>query len=236
MQFESVTMYNQDFLFCTAKKYILSFSNVVSRARLRLMFAKMTHFMRHLAHHPHATPWLFFYSVIESVFFPVPPDVILAPLALVHPHKALFFALIAALGSATGGLVGYFIGFYAFEPLARPVLSWLCQYSSSACPDYFVPWIKTLFEQHGFWVVAVSSLSPLIPYRLTILAAGLGHMALLPFIVISFAMHFLRYGLLSYMVARYGKASYAFARKKLPLIFTGIGVVILVAYVITRYF
>lgn len=199
------------------------------------MFERLTDFTRRFAQHPHALWWLFFYSVIESVFFPIPPDVLLIPMALMLPGRALLFAFIAALGSATGGVVGYFIGFYAFEPIALPLLNWSCHYVAEACPNHFVPILNALFAKHGVGVVAVSAMSPIIPYRFTILAAGLGKMPLAPFIVVSFVVHWFRYSILSYIVARYGRQSYDVIRNRLPLAFTIFGVIALAVYVILNY-
>ena len=199
------------------------------------MFSKLTDFTRRFAQHPHAAIWLFFYSVIESVFFPVPPDVLLVPLALANRRKAIFFATVAAVGSVTGGVIGYGIGYWAFEPIAVPALNWLCQYFSETCPAEFLPMLENLFAQHGIWVIAVSAISPIIPYRFCILAAGLGHMPLIPFIVVSFLAHWLRYSVVSWTVARYGKQAIGLATKSIPLTFAGIGVLLLVIFLMVNY-
>lgn len=199
------------------------------------MFTKLTDFTRRFAHHPRAALWLFFYSVIESVFFPVPPDVLIVPLALANRKKALFFALIAAIGSVTGGLIGYAIGYVAFEPVAIPILNWTCQHFAGTCPETVLPKLQELFDKHGIWVIAVSAISPIIPYRFCILAAGLGHMALIPFIVVSFLAHWLRYSLVAWVVARYGPRAIGIATKSLPLTFAAIGAIILVVYLVKIY-
>lgn len=192
------------------------------------MFAKLTAFTQKFAYHRHASGWLFFYAVIESVFFPIPPDVLLIPLALANPRRALWFATIAALGSVAGGVIGYYIGHFAFEPIVLPLLNWGCTYSASVCPDTLMPQLTSLFQEHGLWVVAMSAFSPIIPYRFTILAAGLGHMAIVPFILVSFAVHWLRYGLLSWLMAQYGVKAYTFVKQRLPMAFTLLSVAALV--------
>ena len=201
---------------------------------LAQMFSKLTDFTRRFAYHRHAAPWLFFYSVIESVFFPVPPDVLLVPLALANRNKALFFALIAAIGSVTGGVVGYAIGYWAFDYIV-PILNWSCKHFAETCPETFLPQLKALFAKHGVWVIAVSAISPIIPYRFCILAAGLGHMPLIPFIVISFLAHWLRYSLVSWTVAHYGPQAIGIATRRLPLTFAVIGAIILIIFLVKIY-
>lgn len=195
------------------------------------MFEKLTAFTQRFANHPHAAVWLFFYAVIESVFFPVPPDVLLIPLALANPRKALRFAAIAAFGSMVGGVIGYGIGYYLFEPVAKPLLEWGCGYSATVCPDVIIPRVESMFSEYGIWVVAMSAFSPIIPYRFTILAAGLGQMALVPFIIVSFVVHFARYALLSWMMAEYGTKALAFVKNRLPAMFAGLSMVALVALI-----
>jgi uncharacterized membrane protein YdjX (TVP38/TMEM64 family) len=79
-------------------------------------------------------------------------------------------------------------------------------------------------------------MSPVIPYRFTILAAGLGHMNVLWFAVISVVVHFVRYALVTYLVAHYGAQAVHFVRTRLPLVFTVIGVLALVVCVAYAYY
>ncbi|MCX7704500.1 MAG: DedA family protein, partial [Planctomycetota bacterium] len=65
---------------------------------------------------------LFIVAVIESIFFPVPPDAILVPLSIARPRRALLFCLICSVGSVLGGAIGYLIGYFLREPVAMPLL------------------------------------------------------------------------------------------------------------------
>ena len=64
----------------------------------------------HFAHTKHSMVALFCISFAESSFFPVPPDVLLAPLALGAPKKWVRFASVCTLASVIGGIFGYIIG------------------------------------------------------------------------------------------------------------------------------
>ena len=168
------------------------------------MLEKLTRFTEKFAYHPHAPFWLFFYAVIESVFFPVPPDVLLIALTMGRPRRGMGFALVAAIGSVVGGIIGYLLGRFAFDPIVEPILEWVCRYSAVFCPESFVPKLESLFMDHGFWIVAISAFSPIIPYRFTILVAGMAKMPLVPFIIVSFIVHLMRYALVCWLVAEYG--------------------------------
>ncbi len=180
---------------------------------------------------------MFAYAVVESQFLPIPPDVILIVLALVRGKQAQRFALITAIGSVLGGIVGYMIGRYAFQPVAVPILNWFCDAPTDlVCPDVFVPKLKKLFAEDGSWVIAASAISAIIPYKFTILAAGVAQMALTPFIIVSFVVHWFRYALVSFLVARYGQRMVHLVRDQLPLVFTIVGTLVLVIYALIRYF
>lgn len=74
------------------------------------------------AQHRHAPRLLTGLSFIEAIIFPVPPEVMLAPMSLAQPKRALWFATLSLIGSLAGALVGYALGHYAFEAL-KPVFA-----------------------------------------------------------------------------------------------------------------
>lgn len=44
-------------------------------------------------------------SFAESSFFPIPPDVMLAPMSLANPSRAWWFALLTSLASVAGAMI-----------------------------------------------------------------------------------------------------------------------------------
>ncbi len=143
--------------------------------------------------HAHAEYYLGALSFAESSFFPIPPDVMLAPMSVAQPNKAWRFAFLTTVTSVLGGVLGYFIGAFAFEYIQPWVQS------SSHLAKFELA--KTWFDEWGVWVVFVAGFSP-IPYKLFTVTAGLLSLALLPFIIASFigrgARFFLVAGLLKY--------------------------------------
>lgn len=128
------------------------------------------------ARHRHAPVYLGTMSFTESSFFPVPPDVMLAPMCLAQPERAWRFALLTTITSVAGGLAGYAIGYFAFESLAP----WLQTTKYWASYQTAVQW----FSDYGFWAVFIAGFSP-IPYKVFTIAAGALSMALLPFTLAS---------------------------------------------------
>ncbi len=115
------------------------------------------------ARHRHAVWYLSGLSFAESSFFPVPPDVMLAPMSMAQPKRAWRYAAITTLASVLGGLLGYFIGFFAFD-LIQP---WL---QESHYWDKYLH-ARNWFEEWGFWAILVAGFSP-IPYKVFTIAAG----------------------------------------------------------------
>lgn len=128
------------------------------------------------ARHRHAPAYLGTMSFAESSFFPVPPDVMLAPMCLARPERAWNLALLTTLTSVAGGLAGYAIGYFAFEAIAP----WLQTTQYWTGYQTAVAW----FEDYGFWAVFIAGFSP-IPYKVFTIAAGALSMALAPFTLAS---------------------------------------------------
>lgn len=124
------------------------------------------------AHHPHSTTALFCISFAESSFFPVPPDVLLAPLALGNRKKAMWFATITTVASVLGALLGYWIGFALIEvALKIPGIT-----------REGVDWLAAQFEEQGQWYVFIAALTP-IPFKLLTITAGFARMNLVVFVI-----------------------------------------------------
>lgn len=115
------------------------------------------------AGHRHAARYLGALSFAESSFFPVPPDVMLAPMCLAQRHKAWALAALTTVTSVLGGIAGYLIGYFLIEAIEP----WL------RTTHYWSPYVtaREWFNQWGVWAVLVAGFSP-IPYKVFTIAAG----------------------------------------------------------------
>lgn len=124
--------------------------------------------------HRHAERYLGAMSFAESSFFPIPVDVMLAPMTLADRSKWMRFATIATVFSVLGGLGGYVIGwgmFEAIEPWLRDSHYW----------DAYIT-ARRWFDDYGVWVVFVAGFSP-IPYKVFTIAAGVAALSLPGFFI-----------------------------------------------------
>ena len=115
------------------------------------------------ASHPYAERYLAGLSFAESSFFPIPPDVMLAPMCLANRKKAWRFAAVTAIASLLGGIAGYIIGYYLFAAIEP----WL--HSMGYWPAYLRG--KEWFDAWGVWAVLIAGFSP-IPYKIFTITAG----------------------------------------------------------------
>lgn len=124
--------------------------------------------------HRHAPRYLAGLSFAEATFFPVPPDVMLAPMVLGQRDQAWRLALLCTVASVVGGLFGYLIGHFAFQ-WVEPLLVRM---------DYMPAFQRAQqwFVEYGFWIIVLAGFSP-IPYKVFTIAAGVAALPLPLFVL-----------------------------------------------------
>jgi membrane protein YqaA with SNARE-associated domain len=120
------------------------------------------------AHRRHATTALFVLSFVESSFFPIPPDVLLAPMCLGNRRRAMWFAIVTTIGSVLGAFLGYFIG-----RVLTPLGEWLVGAANITA-------LAAEFDSRGEVWVFIAALTP-IPFKLLTITAGVAGMNLILF-------------------------------------------------------
>ena len=123
--------------------------------------------------HRLAPAWLTFISFIEAIFFPVPPEVMLAPMTLAHPHSWFRYASLSLFGSTLGAFVGYAVGHFAIH--------WVEPHLVEMGFGPAFAEARESLRTHGFWIMLVGGFTP-IPFKLFTIAAGAVSMPLLPFL------------------------------------------------------
>ena len=190
------------------------------------MLRKLYDWVLSLARHRHATKALAAVSFAESSFFPIPPDVMLAPMVVTRPERAYFYATVCTIASVLGGILGYAIGYWL-----EPVGMWMLALLGKA--DTFEA-SKALFQQHGAWVILIKGLTP-IPYKLITIAAGVFAFNLPLFILLSVITRAARFFLVAFVVKTFGPAMLEIVEKRLAL-WTFLFVVVLVGAIVAVRF
>lgn len=144
------------------------------------------------ARHPRAPWYLGGLSFAESSFFPIPPDVMLAPMSMAQPRRALGFATLTTITSVLGGMFGYLIGMFAFDLVAPWIEDGRYATAFAQAQQWFDTW--------GFVAIFAAGFSP-IPYKVFTITAGVLGMAFLPFVLASLVGRGLRFYLVALLMA-----------------------------------
>jgi membrane protein YqaA with SNARE-associated domain len=113
--------------------------------------------------HRYAARYLAGLSFAEATFFPIPPDVMLAPMVLAQRSRAWSLALLTTLTSVAGGIAGYLIGWLGLE-LIYPLIERV------GYEAYYLEAVEA-FGEYGIWFVIVAGFTP-IPFKIITIAGG----------------------------------------------------------------
>lgn len=197
----------------------MDFSLIKQKGGMKL-FSKLYSTMIGWAGHRFATFYLALVSFIEASFFPIPPDIMLAPMVMAKREQWLRLALITTFFSVLGGLLGYLIGAFAFDFIGVRIIDALSLHAGYEK-------VVGLFDKWGIAMIFVAGLTP-IPYKLFTIAAGVAFMPLLPFMLGSLVGRSCRFLLVSLLVYKLGPRFEAQFLHKLDLIgWISVGVIVL---------
>jgi len=185
-----------------------------------------------LAGHKSSKFYLAILSFAESSFFPIPPDIMIIPMVIAKKNDYLKIFFIATLFSALGGLFGYFIGslftnkaillieFYGYEEQILVLKNHL-----SSIGGAYSAWLGTLF---------LAGFTPL-PFKLFTITSGIINFNIFVFFFICLLARGLRFFIVAFLSAKFGKAFGLFIEKKGSKWFSIIGVVLVIIAMIIYF-
>src|ERR1700704_4372590 len=160
--------------------------------------------------------WLGIIAFVESSVFLIPAEVLFVPMGLARPERAYRYAIIAAVGSVLGGIFGWFIGFYAYEMIARPVLAF---YGSL---DTFEALRSSSSRDAILLLLVTSGLAHLPPMKVVTILSGAAAVNIWLFIGSAIVARGIRFAVLAWLLRRYGAPIRDFIEKRLGLIAVGV--------------
>src|SRR3984885_8678496 len=180
-----------------------------------------------LAASPNAGWWLALIAFAEASFFPIPPDVMLIPMAVARPRSAWRFAAICTVGSVAGGALGYLIGFAVFDQVARPILN---LYGYGAAYAAF----QAKFQEYGLWIILIKGLTP-IPYKIVTIAAGAARFDFALFMMASALTRGARFFLVATLLHFYGDSVRVFIEKRLTLVTSALAAAVVGGFLALKF-
>ncbi|MEO8558518.1 MAG: YqaA family protein [Rhodospirillales bacterium] len=183
--------------------------------------------MMRLAADRRALPALAVISFAESSFFPIPPDIMLVPMVLANRRRAWIIAATATVASVLGGMLGYAIGYYAFETIG----DWVVRtYGLQGALESF----RAEFGRYGTWIILVKGLTP-IPYKLVTIASGVAHFDLFTFMWASIATRGARFFIEAALLWRFGESIRNFIEKRLTLVTWAFLIALVGGFIVVKY-
>jgi membrane protein YqaA with SNARE-associated domain len=193
------------------------------------MLRKLYDWTLSLAARKSAEYWLAFIAFVESSVFLVPADVLYLPMALSRPDRAYRYALVATAASVLGGIAGWFIVFYAYEAIARPVLEF---YGKLDAFDAL-----RLSSGTGFilLMLVTSGLAHLPPIKVVTILAGVIGFPLGWFVLSAIVARGARFLFLAWLLRSYGEPIRHFIEKRLGLIAGAGAAAVISLFILVRY-
>lgn len=179
------------------------------------------------AGHRHAPSWLAGISFAESSFFPIPPDVLLAPMCLAKPGHALRYAFICTVASVLGALLGYAIGYFLFEAVGKPIIDFY------GLGEDFAQFAEA-FNDQGWIIVLLAGFTPL-PFKVITIAAGATAMPLHILILAAIIARTARFFLVAFLLWKWGRPMKAWIDDNFALATTAVGVLGVGGFVAIKY-
>ena len=158
-----------------------------------------------LARHPRATPMLAGVSFIESIFFPIPTAVMLAPMVQADHSRAWRLAAVATIASVLGGIVGYLLGWFAYEAVAEPILERLGKLERMGE-------FRAMADEYGALAVFGAGLTP-FPYKVITILSGALKLSFPVFLVASVLSRSLQFFLIAGIIRLFGNRAEALMKE-----------------------
>lgn len=161
------------------------------------MFKKLYAWTIALAESRHA-PWaLAIVSFAESSFFPIPPDVMLIPMAVAQPKKAWFFAGVCTVASVLGGILGYYIGAALYDSVGL----WLIDFYGGAAK---VEALREAYQKWGAALILIKGVTP-IPYKFVTIVSGFLGYSFPLFVLLSIITRGARFFIVAGLLNKFGE-------------------------------
>ncbi len=185
---------------------------------------------------PYGPIALFILAFAESIFFPIPPDVLLIALALGCTAKSFRFALNCTIGSVSGAMIGYAAGHFAWITSSGEFTGF-AHFFFNNIPGFSVSLfngIKALFVEWDFWVIFTAGFTP-IPYKVFTITSGVFDINLVMFFIASVISRGARFFLVAFLIWKFGPDIKRFIDKYFNMLAMGFTIVLVGGFVAIKY-
>jgi membrane protein YqaA with SNARE-associated domain len=167
-------------------------------------------------------------SFAESSFFPIPPDILLIPLCLAVPRRALWYAALCTAASVVGGMFGFAIGLLFFDSVG----GWIIHVY--ALEGFFAD-VGRWYADYAAWIVAGAGFTP-IPYKVFTIAAGFFRVNFPVFVVASIVGRGGRFFLVAGLLAWFGEPMKDFIDRYFNVLTVALAVLFVGGFLVIKFF
>lgn len=150
-------------------------------------------------------------AFFEAIIFPVPPDVLLIPMALINRSLSFLLAIIVTISSVAGGCLGYFLGYLFWTELGIKLVEF---WGYSDAFELF----STEYKNNGVLVILIGGLSP-FPYKIVTILSGALEISFPIFVILSLISRGFRFFFIAALIYLLGEAALRYISKYSTIIF-----------------
>lgn len=163
----------------------------------------------------------------ESIFFPIPQDLLLIPMGLSRPQKVFRLATICLFASVLGGVAGYLIGLFFMEIIGMAIINFY-----GLTDKYLI--IQNWYDKYDAWAVAVAGISP-VPYKVCTLTAGAFKINFAVFVIASILSRGFRFYLIAAVIYWQGDRARIFLEKRFDLLISITLVLVILGFLFIKF-
>ncbi len=191
-----------------------------------MIFKKLYNHCMSWADHPHRERYLVGVSIFESFLFPVPTALLMIPMVLATPDKAVRLATITTLMSVFGAVIGYLLGWGAMSAIEPWIdkMGWLDQLDVA----------RVAFDEYGILAVGIGAFTP-APFKIFTVTAGALSMSFIPFLIVSLIGRGAHFFLFALLMAWAGPKMEPLIRKYIEWLGWGVIALAIIGFVIHKY-
>ncbi|MFI3249114.1 MAG: YqaA family protein [Rikenellaceae bacterium] len=178
---------------------------------------------------------LFVLAVMESSFFPIPPDILLIALCLGASKRSFRYAAICTLGSIIGAMGGYVIGdllWYNGSGEYSTMANFF--FDNIFSEDGFLK-VKTLYEEYNFWAIFAAGFTP-IPYKIFTVTAGVFNIDFVMFVIASIIGRAGRFFLVGALIWHFGAPIKSFIDRYFNLLVMLFTIILIGSFAVIKLF
>ena len=179
-----------------------------------------------LAAHKSARTYLAFVCFIESIFFPIPPDVMIVPMTIARSKDWIKIATTASIASVVGGCAGYAIGHFFYKEVGIPIFEFYGFEGFTAFKEQV-----SIGKGYWAWVVllVIAGFTP-VPFKLLTISSGFINFNFLVFIVVASLTRGSRFFILAGLIRFFGHRIIPYIEKRSMKVLVVLTILLLLSF------